>query len=313
MGWKDLLQTQDERVTSPWVGGRSLRTQDRTWAIEGRLPPDHGWYTFKVTGRKARLDKAAEAPAGALQGVLKGYLVGDRLVPDDVRVGPSIANVAAASEQVLLIEPGLDRFVRVAAGRPFEDGPLIYQGQEFPLGPEDGVLQAWLDNLVSVNHVAGVAPALDAAFRIEVWRKVEAEKRRREEEERRRKEEEARQREERRQQIIQRLGDGQGRREMAVLDFAEAARAALAVGGAQYLDHRPSPRRGEMIVRFRLAARRYECVCFQHTLRIIDAGICLIDHDTGERGDDRFTLESLPAVILQAQQEGKLVVFRHVN
>lgn len=313
MGWRDLLQTEEERVTSPWVGGRSLRTYDRTWAIEGRLPPEHGWYTFKVTGRKARVERPAEAPQEALKDVQKGYLVGDRLVPDDVRVGPSIANVAEASEQVHLIEPGLDRFVRVAAGRPFEDGPLVYVGQEFPLGPEDGVLQAFLDGLTSTGHVPGVAPALDAAFRIEVWRKVEAEKRRREEEERRRREEEARQREERRQQIIQRLGDGQGRREMAAVDFAEAARAALAVGGAQYLDHRQSPRRGEMVVRFRIDGRRFECVCAQHTLRIIDSGICLINHATDERGDTRFTLESLPAVIRQAQQEGKLVVFRNVN
>jgi len=100
---------------------------------------------------------------------------------------------------------------------------------------------------------------------------------------------------------------------MVYVDFAEAARAALAVGGAEYLDHRRSARRGEVVVRFRLAQRRYECTCDQESLRIIDAGICLIDHATGERGDTYFTLESLPAVILQAEREGRLVVFRHVD
>lgn len=313
MGWKDLLQTAEERVTTPWVGGRSLRTRDRTWAIEGRLPQEHGWYTFTVTGRKARLAGPAEPANDVLQGVVRGYLVGDRLVPDEVRIGPSIASVAEASEPVHLIEPGLDRFVRVSAGRPFEDGPLVYQGQEFPLGPEDQVLQAFLDERTSVVHVPGVAPALDAAFRIEVWRRVEAEKRRLEEEKRRREEEERRAREERRRAILERIGDGQGRREMAVIDFAEAARAALAVGGAHYLDHRAAPRPGEMIVRFRLDGRRFECVCAQQTLRIIDSGICLVNHATGEKGDTRFTLESLPAVIRQAQEEGKLVVFRNIN
>lgn len=312
MGWRDLLQAQDERVTAPWVGGRSLQANDRTWTIEGRLPQEFGWYTFKLSGRKARVDRPSDPSHEVLKHPVKGYLVGDRLVSDEVRIVPSIAQVAEASETVHLIEPGLDRFVRVAAGRPFEDGPLVYVGQEYPLGPEDGVLQAFLDGLLSVSHVAGVAPALDAAFRIEVWRRQEAERRRLEEERRRREEEERRAREERRRQIVERLGDGEGRREMALVDFAEAARAALAVGGAQYLDHRQSVRRGEMVVRFRMNGRRFECVCSMN-LRIIDSGICLVDHATGERGDDRFTLESLPAVIRLAEQEGKLVVFRHVD
>lgn len=313
MGWRDLIQTEEERLTTPWVGGRSLRSHDRTWTIEGRLPAEHGWFTFTLMGRKARVASPAEPANDDLKHVVRGYLVGDRLVPDEVLVKPDIGSVAAASEPVWLIEPGLDRFVRVSAGRAFEDGPLIYRSLEFPLGPEEPVLQAFLDERPSVNHVPGVAPALDAAFRIEVWRRVEAEKRRLEEEKRRREEEERLAREERRRAIIERMGDGQGRREMAVVDFAEAARAALAVGGAQYLDHRAAPQRGEMIVRFRFIGRRFECVCVQATLRIIDSGICLINHATNERGDNRFTLESLPAVIQQAHQEGKLVVFRNVN
>jgi hypothetical protein len=48
-------------------------------------------------------------------------------------------------------------------------------------------------------------------------------------------------------------------------------------------------------------------------LRIVDSGICLIDHDTGERGDTLFTLESLPAVIKEAIDDGKLVIFRHAG
>ena len=313
MGWQDLLQTTGERVTTPWVGGRSLRTQDRLWAIEGRLPPEHGWFTFTVTGRKARLAGQAEPVHEIFRDVVRGYLVGDRLVPDNVEIKPSIASVAAASEPVHLIEPGLDRFVRIAAGRTFEGGPLVYLSQEFPLGPEDDVLQAFLDQSTSVQGISGVVPALDAAFRIETWRRVEAEKRRLEEEKRRREEEARLAREERRRAIVERLGDGQGRREMAVVDFAEAARAALAVGGAQYLDHKASPRKGEMVVRFRIEGRRFECTCMQATLRIIEASICLVDHATDERGDDRLTLESLPTVIREAQDLGKLVIFRHVD
>ena len=125
--------------------------------------------------------------------------------------------------------------------------------------------------------------------------------------------------EERRRQIVETLGDAAGRREVAVVDFAEAARAALAVGGAEYLDSRAAHGRNEMVVRFRLNRRRFECTCDRRTLRIVDAGICLTAHydddsfEEGTRGDGFFTLESLPSVIMEAERGGKLVVFRHVD
>jgi hypothetical protein len=312
MGWRDLLQTEDESVVAPWVGGRSLQTFNRTWKLQGRLPPEHGWHCFTTDGRTAKWSKPAE-PSGELRNEVRGYLVGDRLLADDVRVDRDPAKLIACSEPVFLIEPGLDRFVRVLAGRSYEDGPLIYSRLEFPLGPEEAVLQAYLDSKLTVDHVPGVAPALDAAFRFEVWQRVEAERRRREEEERRRAEEAKRAAEERRQRIVERLGDAAGRREMAAIDFAEAARAALAVGGAEYLDHRRAVHQNEMAVRFRFDHQRFECTCDARTLRIIDAGICLTDHDTYEKGDTRFTLESFPGVIREAIREGKLVVFRHVG
>jgi hypothetical protein len=65
-------------------------------------------------------------------------------------------------------------------------------------------------------------------------------------------------------------------------------------------------------VQFRFARRRFECVVHRATLRVIDSGICLVDHATEESGDDRFTLESLVGVIDEAIRTGRLVVFRHV-
>jgi hypothetical protein len=53
--------------------------------------------------------------------------------------------------------------------------------------------------------------------------------------------------------------------------------------------------------------RRFECVCHASTLRIIESGICLIGHVTG---DTFFTLESLPGVIAEAIRDNVLVVFR---
>lgn len=312
MGWRDLLQTPGETVEAPWVGGRSLRTYERTWAIEGKLPREFGWYTFELTGRKARCGTAAEAPFDVLRDVVRGFLVGDRLVPEGTAVPPDIKAIIEDFEPVFLVEPGLGRFVRVSAGRFCEGGPLIYQGLEMPLGPEEDVQGAFLDQAKTVDQIAGVIPALDAAFRIETWRRKEAEKARAEAERKRREEEERLAREERRRQLVEQLGDGRGRREMAQLDFEEAARAALAIGGATLLDQRQSYNRGEWVVQFRFNRRRFECTC-DRNLRIIDAGICLIDHATGRKDDNLLTLESLPAVIREAMGVGRLVVFRHID
>lgn len=162
----------------------------------------------------------------------------------------------------------------------------------------------------AISQIKGVRPALEAAFRMEVYQREQAEARR-QEIARLQAEEEARTAQEtRRKELQERLGDGAGRREMAVTDFTEAARAALAVGGAELLDVRTTGR-GEKVVKYRFSGRRYECIC-DTRMRIIDSGICLQDHDTGEKGDTYFTLESLPAVIRQADREGKLVVYRHV-
>jgi hypothetical protein len=312
MSWKSLLQ-KPESVVGPWLGGRALHAGSRAFTVDGPLPPEHGWHAFDLTGRKARWTGAAEPQPDTLDRRVQGYLVGDRIVPDDARVVPDPGQIADYSERVHLIEPGLDRFARVSAGRAFEGGPLVYREQVMPLGPESDVLGAFLDGAESVDSVPGVAPALDAAFRLEAWRRAEAVRRRAELERRRREEEERLAREKRREELVQQLGDGAGRRRMAAVDFEEAARAALAVGGAVYLDHRATPRRREVAVRFRLEGRRYECVCEEGTLRITDAGICLVDHDTGEKGDTWLTLESLPAVIREADREGRLVVFRHVD
>jgi hypothetical protein len=313
MTWRDLLQTGDEALVSPWLGGRALRSGARTWTIDGRLPREIGWYNFKLNGRKATLTGPADPQADSLGFEVRGYLVGDNLVPDGVHVDPDPTKIVGFAEPVALLDLGLDRFVRVVAGRPFEGGPLVYKSQDFPLGPETDVLQAYFDRKASVGNIPNVLPALDAAFRMETWVRAETERRRAEMERLRREEEARRQAEERRRQIAQQLGTGEGRRAMAQIDFAQAARAALALGGAEYLDHKKGYTPNEMVVTFRLARRQYVCTCDATSLRIINAGICLVNHATGERGDTKFTLESLPAVILAADRDRVLVVNRHAG
>jgi hypothetical protein len=322
MGWRDHLQKEEETVVLPWFAGREIRSADRVFNIQGKLPREPGWNTFSVKGRTARLLEGEEAklraeqnvlPPGSLQSEVSGYLVGDRFIRDDAVVDPDPARIAEQSEQIWFVEEGLDRFTRVEAGRVHEGGPLIFAGMAFPLGPEDEVTRAFQDRKPSVSDIKGVVPALDAAFRMESWRRSETERLRAEAEERRRREEEQRRREEQRQELVRQLGDGAGRRAMAAVDFDAAARAALQVGGAEFLDARQSRNRNEMVVTFRFHNRRFECTCDRFTLQIIDAGICLVNHATGEKGDAYFTLESFPAVIAQAERERRLVVWRHVD
>src|SRR5271155_546984 len=95
-----------------------------------------------------------------------------------------------------------------------------------------------------------------------------------------------------------------GRRALATIDFGAAARAALALGGAEYLDHTPAHAPNEMVVTYRHMRKTLVCTCDVRTLRIIDAGVCL-------RGNDAlFSLESLPTVVREAEERGILVIER---
>lgn len=315
MGWRDLLQTDNERIVLPWLGGRSLRSSTRTFSLLGPLPAEHGWYEFKVEGRRARYVQtdAIVAPIELFRFVYDGYLVGDRFATDQFvdRVVIAVEDAGRQLPKVHLISDDIDRFARISVGKLYSDGPLLFRQMEMPLGPEFDVFTAYQDRAVSVNHVKGVTPGLDAAFRMETWQRAEAERRRAELERKRAEEEAKRAAEARRQALIEQLGDGAGRREMAKVDFAEAARAALAVGGAELLDWKASRHVREFTVRYRLDGQRFECVC-DVNLHIVDAGICLVNHATGEKGDTKFTLESLPAVVREADQTGRLVRFRHV-
>ena len=317
MGWQDLLGSSiPETLTFPWTGGRSLRSGAKTWRVNGKLPKEHTWAVFEVNSKREAnfKNESQDFDVSVVNHDIKtGYLVGDRFISDQAAVDPDPSNIQNYSETVYLIEPGLDRFCRVKAGRLCEGGLLIFLNQEMPLGPEDAVLNAFFNSHKSIDNIPGVPPALDASFRMEVWQREEVERRRIELERIRKEEEEQRLREERRQELIHSMGSGSSRREMALVDFAAAARAALAVGGAEYLDHRASYNKNEMVVQYRVDNSRFECTCDKASLRIIDAGICLNDHATGEKGDTRFSLESLPAVVLEARRKGKLVVFRHVG
>ncbi len=309
LSWSELLEDDTERVL-PWLGGRQVHAHDRTWTIAGPLPPEHGWYRFDAGGgRKATLLGPAEADFLYEEGhpLVTGYVVGDRLIPDEARVEPDPTRLVGQTVPVFLVEPGLDRFARAVTARD-RAGRHVYLRQEWPEGPEDAVLAAWQDRKESVDDIPEVRPALDLAFRWLSYQRDVAEGRIRAAEERRQAEEEAA-----RLAEIERATGGTAvtRREIARRDFEAAARAALRISGAELLDARDSYTRGNKVVQYRFRDRRFECEVDGRTLQVIDAGVCLDDH-MGTKGDTFFTLESLPGVIGEAMNLGVLVVWRHV-
>lgn len=312
MGWQDLLASGGDRVL-PWFGGRKVHSHDRTWTIMGRLPKEHGWYSFQTTAaRECSLKGPADREPAYETGhkIVRGFLVGDRFIPDDARVDPDPAKLIDQTEEVFCVELGLDRFQKAAVVRDRE-GHLVFMRLEWPEGPETEVLAAYQDRKDSVTDIKGVTPALDLAFRWISYQRAAAEARAAELE-RLRKEEEAKAAEaERLRRLMEQTGTAEGRRALARQDFNAAAKAALQVSGAELLDVIATHKRNEVRVQYRFRHRRLECVVNKDTLRVVDAGVCLDDH-RGTKGDTWFTLESLPGVIGEAMDRHKLVVWRHV-
>jgi len=324
MGWQDLL-SQNHTQTLAWLGGKTALDAKRSYRIQGRRPQHRGWHQFQVQGRRATWVSSEEeiTPPYEVGGfnTVRGYLAGNRLIADGSAYPPQIQALFGAPT-VYGLPPGLDPFTRVLCWEVVPGESMLYLGIEFPAGPEPEVLIAFEDQL-SIDSIPGVDPALHAAFSfLREMERVEEEqnrllRERQEAEVRALREQAAREAAEqerlgRLEEMRRNIGSAAGRRNMAQQDLRAACLAALQVSGAELISVRESYSSEESVVRFRFLERRFECVINSSTLAVTEAGICLTDEMTGERGDTRFTLESLPSVIREAIDLDVLVVFRHV-
>jgi hypothetical protein len=312
MSWRDLLaQNASQQRTFLWLEGCKVRDpHGQAWGIErGHFPPGPGWHIFTTQGRKAfwvgrgepRSDLETLAPKHS------GYMVGNDIIFDDSPVIASPEMVPLHTHRVHLVEPGLERFTRAVVWQHFSE--WVFLRVEFPLGPETEATIAFQDRVESWE-AKGALPSLRSAFFVETYYRALAEEEGRQQEALRQAARARAEREARTQRALRDAGTALGRRQLAALDFPAAARAALQVSDAELLDTRDLGN-GQMVVQYRFRQRRLECVVDRDTLRVVDAGVCLTDESTGETGDTRFTLESLPAVIAEAMDEGHLVVWRH--
>ena len=97
-------------MSLPWTGGRVLHGADRSWRVPEKLPEEHGWHRFSVSGsRRARWVGEGEPDAAFAYKApwVSGYLVDDRLIPDRVTVKTDVKEVFAQGRPTWLVEPGI--------------------------------------------------------------------------------------------------------------------------------------------------------------------------------------------------------------
>jgi hypothetical protein len=317
--WRKLIGKR-ESVVMPYFGGSRVRSKDREVTVTER-PDEPGWYRFEIEGRKAKPMEPAEATLAGLP-KLRGLLAFESLFvagtpPEYVRLMPED-------------EPPL--FGSCTCHRWYS-GELVFGEMDFEGEAEETARQAFAAR-TGLDDEKGVSATLRAAF---AWATVRRASRERGIPCRPREvwahasevasgghaAAEAlldRFDELRRGKRIVVAGQAIHIREMvtratlpaATLDnAAERAETVLTAAGARLTQVRRIAHGAELEVHFEFGGERFVSLVRGLTLQVIDAGICLVDHFDGHRGDDELTLDSLPAAIREAMDLGVLVITRH--
>lgn len=327
---------KEESLVLPYLGGSSVDAPGRRLRVARvQAPLEPGWWRFRVKGRDAAPAEKAE-PQGleALPGV-RGHLALGRLVHD-----------RAVAEPVHCLPEEEPPLLAPCRARRWHSGELVFDQIEFEGEAEEAARHALEEN-GTLAQVKGIPASLRAAFGyavmaaasgalgipaspIEVRAHIldvaergrpaaEAILRRLDEErdgyrrarealeraaEAQRTVEQAQRAAERERARIRhelrRAGPGRG----ATESNADArAEAALEGSGARLLGTR-SLGGGNLEVTFRFMGERFISVVQAITMQVQDAGICLAG------ADREVTLDSLPAVIREAIDGGRLVITR---
>ena len=323
MDYRRFLAKKETRVL-PYFGGRRLDAPDRRLRL-AEPPENPGFYAFEIEGRAARALAPAEPEFGDLPRV-RGHLQ-----------NATMFAAGAPPEEAFFAPEGDPEPLAPCVARRWPTGELVFESFEFD-GDAEVSARLALEDGRSLAGERGTGASLRAAFgwalvarasrrlgvacsAIEAWRGLgavadegpaAAERLLFELAERRRD-----------GRIVLR-GEGGPRlfdlgvvmtlaRERADLAAGDApedrAEAALAAAGALLLASR-TLESGLLEVTFRYANHRFVTLADPRTLRVVDAGICLVDHHDGHRGDDELTLESLPSAIREAIELGALVITR---
>lgn len=333
MDYRKFLGKEEERVL-PYLGGAFLHASDRRLRLTTE-PAAPGWYTFRIKGRDATPVGPAESEALEQRPAVRGHLVGERLVRD-----------GAVAEHVHFLPAEEPPRLSPIKARRWHSGELLFESLEFESEAEEAVRRA-LEEDTALAQVKAVPATLRAAFSYSVMEAVSrrlgipaaaaelrphvaqvAELGRPEAErvlralaaERVQAQREMMELNRRRQfvELAQRAVEAQQQQRAAAPDERQfrgrgrqdeaLARAELALdaAGARMRSARALGN-GNLEVIFTFMDERFISVVNMRTLQVIDSGICL-GHPPR---DDLVTLESLPSVIKEAIDTGRLVILRH--
>ncbi|MEZ4263827.1 MAG: hypothetical protein R3B36_32340 [Polyangiaceae bacterium] len=326
-----------------WLSGPYVHTADRRLRVvapgdhaqtTGSRPPalTPGFYLFDVRGRAAHVVAPAEAPDTSGLPLVRGHLVGDRVVTTAPRTAGArfTSSLSARAPTVALLPEDEPAPLSVCRARVWHSGELIFESLDFDGEAEEDARLA-LERGDGLADARGVASTLRAAFGLATGLRVAAADGvavsagelaphlpslatggataarallLRLEEQRAEARERARTRARDATYAAIRAAAPAPRTARRGRDDPSArAEEALTSAGASMLSVR-SLRAGQLEVAFRFEDERFVSVVHATTLQVIDSGICL----SGE--DDLVTLESLPGVIREAMRTGRLVITR---
>ena len=294
-----------ETMVLLYLGGTRVDARDRRLRVEREVPP--GFWRFRVAGRVATPVERADVEDPLALPEVRGHVVSGWLVCGGAQV-----------ERLHLLADEEPEALAPCRARRWWSGDLFFDAVDFETGAEEGARRALEDDR-TLDEVKGVSAALRAAFGLAVLlqsaralgvplspmevlphlpevarggrvaadavlRAIHVERR-----------EEALRAAARR--VVERA------RAAPRGSPVERAEAALAEAGART---RAIRRLGEgrIEARFDFMGETFIAVAHEDTLGILDAGICLAG------ADDEVTLESLPSVIREAIETGRLVITR---
>ena len=320
MDYKKFL-SQSEALVLPYFGGTRVDAKDRRFKVEVNDALTHGWWRFKIDGRRATpVEPASSIDLGSLP-LVRGHWANGWIVVD----GRTLHRFALPPDD----EPAA--LSRITARRWYS-GDWLFDTTDFEDDAELSA-RAALEERRAIGDVRGVAPSLRAAFgyllgsmvahelKVEVslreltprvvaiadggpdvarelFATLVAERQRAAEEARRRMAE---------IELGQRIGSAVG--SVKARDRAHDPRAradeALDGAGARMLWCRRIANNTQLDVTYEVDGERIMSIVDIQTLQVIDPGVCL----AGAHGV--LTLDAMPSVIREAIEVDHLNITRH--
>ncbi len=302
--YRRFLDRREMRVLAH-LGGDVVHAGDRALRLAAPVAP--GWWRFALEGRRATAEERVEPEDPVL-----------RVLPDvngHMAAGWLVHGAARAEVLNLGPEEDLPLGTPVRARRWYSDD-VVYERTDLEEGIEDEVRRQF-EERQPIGALRGVPATLRAAFALAVVRAVSADLAPLEvraalgtiadegwpaaEREHLRvvREREAERRRVAAARIVTR--PEVTRAPLPDVEFDDRARLVLAASGATLRSTRRLAG-GLRAVTWTFEGQRLRAVVHEQSLQVMDAGICLSGHDR------EVTLDSLPSVVREAVDTGRLVI-----